>query len=344
MRRGLRRLALAWCLVCLVVGPGLAGAQAGGPLLQTEAIDPDNVALRANVSEDGNATWAIEYSVRLDDENETAAFEDLQSDIAANESKYSAQFERRMRTPVDAAENATGREMAIRNVSVTTERRQIPQQFGVVRYSFEWVGFAAVDGDRLVVGDALEGMFLNENARLVVSWPDDYEVRELRPDPDNSGDTSATWFGPREFGRDEPHVVVGPPRLFPTSGWSLGFVAIVVAGLGAGLWYRNRLPPLPSTVGAERSDSDAADEPSDVEEDGASEDRPRELLSPEERVVSLLEERGGRMRQQEVVSELDWTAARTSQVVGELREQGTVETFRLGRENVLTFPDDEDTE
>jgi len=47
------------------------------------------------------------------------------------------------------------------------------------------------------------------------------------------------------------------------------------------------------------------------------------------------------MRQQEVVAETGWTEAKTSQVVGEMREAGTIETFRLGRENVLKLADED---
>ncbi|KPN29780.1 hypothetical protein SY89_00498 [Halolamina pelagica] len=58
--------------------------------------------------------------------------------------------------------------------------------------------------------------------------------------------------------------------------------------------------------------------------------------------MRLLERNGGRMKQKAVTEELDWSAARTSQVVGDLRDAGKVESFRLGRENVLKFPNDED--
>ena len=68
---------------------------------------------------------------------------------------------------------------------------------------------------------------------------------------------------------------------------------------------------------------------------------PPELLSNEERVLQLLEQRGGRIKQQDVVSELDWTEAKTSQVVGDLREDDEIEVFRIGRENVLSLPDNE---
>jgi len=68
---------------------------------------------------------------------------------------------------------------------------------------------------------------------------------------------------------------------------------------------------------------------------------PPELLSNEERVLRLLEDRGGRIKQQEVVSELEWTEAKTSQVVSGLREDGAIDVFRIGRENVLALPEDD---
>jgi len=75
---------------------------------------------------------------------------------------------------------------------------------------------------------------------------------------------------------------------------------------------------------------------------GDSDGPPAELLSNEERVLRLLEENGGRMKQQQVVQELDWTDAKTSQVVGTLREQDDVEVYRIGRENVLALPGETD--
>lgn len=69
---------------------------------------------------------------------------------------------------------------------------------------------------------------------------------------------------------------------------------------------------------------------------------PPELLSNEERVMRLLEQRGGRIKQQEVVSELEWTEAKTSQVVTSLREDDEIDVFRVGRENVLALPDEDE--
>jgi uncharacterized membrane protein len=41
-----------------------------------------------------------------------------------------------------------------------------------------------------------------------------------------------------------------------------------------------------------------------------------------------------------VVEKLDCSEATVSRVVGTLREEGRIETFRLGNENVLSLPEE----
>jgi hypothetical protein len=68
------------------------------------------------------------------------------------------------------------------------------------------------------------------------------------------------------------------------------------------------------------------------------EEPPAELLSDEERVVRLLEDNGGRMKQQDVEEALDWSQTKTSNVVNDLQDEGTIEVYRLGNENTLALP------
>jgi len=307
-------------------------------------VDADAVVLDVGLAPDGDAAWSIRYRVRLDDENETAAFDSLEEDVARNRSAYASRFGERMERTVGAAENATGREMTIRNVSVRTERQEIPQRYGVLVYEFEWTNFAVVDGDTIRAGDAIGGLFLSDSTALSVTWPAGYGMQTADPTPDDAGSTAATWRGPRDFTADQPRLVVstavpttgsgggdGAPgdgdsggRLSTTS-LALAGLAVLAVVLGAGFWWRGRAP----------------DEPAPAEPASAT-DPPDELLSNEERVLRLLEQHGGRMKQQQVVEELGWTDAKTSQVVGELRESGRVDVFRLGRENVIDLPDGDD--
>lgn len=326
-------------VVTLVAPTGAVESDASGNA--AAQVDPDSVLLRASLQSDGTADWTVEYRIRLDDENATAAFESLREDIRANRSEFEAQFADRMRPTVEAGENATGRAMAITDVSVTTSRQTLGQEYGVVTYSFVWTGFARVNGSRLAAGDALAGLFLDSETSLTIEWPATYHVVRVRPSPSETDNRSVTWAGRLNFAADEPVLVVAAgPAPSPTTegtgpvdgggdgGVSTAMLAVaglvIVTALGAAGWLVARRRGQPSGAAAE-SESVAS--------------TPTDLLSNEERVLQLLSDHGGRMKQQRVADELEWTDAKTSQVVSNLREDDEINSFRLGRENVLTLPD-----
>ena len=324
-------LAAALCLAA-AVGAAVGGASAGGGGATADAtqarlqqVTPDTVVLDVRVFENGTAAWQVVYRTRLDDPDTTAAFRSYKADIEDNSTKYSRQFVGRMNSTIRSAEQSTGREMRGTNYSVRAEIREFPQRYGVVVYSFRWHGFAAVSEDRLRIGDSLSGLILNEKTRLLVKWPEGYEATSIQPKPEigyEKRQQAVVWNGPIEFAGNEPQVVLAAPGAggldvpwMPLAA-ATGTLAALGALLAGGWWlYRNR---------TERDD-DADDRP------------PEDLLSNEERVLRLLERRGGRVKQKAIVDELGWTEAKTSQVVGSLREEGEIESFRLGRENVLAL-------
>ncbi|WP_318569362.1 helix-turn-helix transcriptional regulator [Salinigranum marinum] len=393
MSRG-RRVVVVFIAVALLVGGGAASGDVratdhgsggfGATQLGDAGIEPDGVLLGVDLRADGSARWTVEYRVRLNDENTTAAFESLRTDIAANETAYTATFGERMRATARAAENTTGREMGVRNVTIDTARQQLPQEYGVVTYGFEWTGFAATSDDELRAGDALAGLFLDRQTTLLVAWPDGYRPTAVDPSPDERRDDAVVWVGPLDFDTGQPAIVLsaaetktataageggdgddaGPDDGDSAAGESaagepvslLVAVGVVAIGVLAALaWRRSR-----SGGGAEPadgSDGDAGSVAPDSGRDASAEphdsdaetrhggDEPAapwtdELLSNEERVLALLEHNDGRMKQQAIAAELEWSDAKTSQVIGKMRDADTVETFRIGRENVVSFPDD----
>ena len=64
-------------------------------------------------------------------------------------------------------------------------------------------------------------------------------------------------------------------------------------------------------------------------------------MTDAERVREVLEAHDGRMRQAAIADELDWTASKTSRVVSDLVDEGTVEKLKLGRENLIDLVDGE---
>lgn len=322
-----------------------AGAQQG---LAQEQIDADGVLMSASLAPDGHAEWVIEYRIRLATDEEVAAFEDLQTDVRENASLYTSRFAGWMNDTVAAASNATGREMRVENVTVSAEQRALPQEYGVVTYRFRWTGFATVTDREVRAGDALAGFFLDQQTTLEVAWPEGYERQAVAPSPDDAGDRSVRWHGAREFGPDEPSVVVAPAGSGSTvvgSGLLAAggvLAAIILAALFVATRRRGALGAIPG-LGLGGTRDAGADGAARSQTAGASDtddEPPSDLLSNEEQVLQLLDGEGGRLKQQQIAARLDWTAAKTSQVIGDMREEDAVETFRLGRENVVTLPDE----
>jgi len=352
--------------------PG-SGSQSvsGAVFVQQDAVAADEIRITVALYEDGSATWSLGFWRVLDDDDSRAAFDSLRSDIESDPENYTTEFADRIERTVDAASNATGREMAVDNVTVTTDRQSLAREYGVVRYRFEWAGFAAVDGEDLYAGDAVDRLYLDDNTRLLMGWPEGYDIQSVTPAPDDRRETAVLWRGSNtEFISGEPRVVVTPAGL--GAGTLAGILGLIAVLTGTGGWLLRRRSADEAAQPAEESDAGAVSEEDEpVDEDSTGEDQTTEpesvaeppaeqstdestegaagidlepdsaLLSNEEQVMQLLEANGGRMKQQTVVEELGWTDAKTSKVVSGMREEGTIESFRIGRENVLTTPEDD---
>ena len=349
-------------------------ASAGQASLTSGEVDADFVRMAANLDETGDTTWEVRYQQRLDTDDEVQAFEELRDDIEADPDAYLEPFEERMERLVESAAAATDREMAIEYVTIETNRETQPlTEFGIVTYRFEWQGFATVEEESIRAGDAIDSLFIDDDEQLQFGWPAGYALESVTPEPTRTEETRVTWDGRLDFETGEPRVVVrtdpsvtdeddrdddpmdgdersdepddstavgdgiGSPML-------LGALALaVIAALAAVGFFRLRSTE--TTVGElvtgertgeqNREEKEAVGSGGETGEGGPSPD----LLSNEERVLALVEEHGGRVKQQRVTEELGWSAARTSQIVGDLRDAGTLESFRLGRENVLTLPE-----
>jgi hypothetical protein len=351
---------------------GIESAISDEPVLQYQQLNTSapETDLRIDVRANGSAVWTVQYRFRLNSANETAAFGQLRADIASNPSPYRERFRQRMAGAVASAERTTGREMAIENVSVRTTRDGTT---GIVTYEFVWRNFAASDGDRLRIGDALTGLSFDNGTQVMISWPDDYEATTVQPAPAERRPNAVIWVGPTEFTGSEPVVELirsdstttgtgfgaeGGSNEAPASGnelplWGIAIVALllVVVGLLGIVFVQRRQTDgsAPAAVATDpTADQEISDEttaptstdnenPPETENDGRP---PLDLLSNEEQVVEVLKRSGGRAKQQQIVETLGWTDTKTSSVVRELRENGTIDGFRLGRENVLRLPEE----
>ncbi|MFC7231704.1 helix-turn-helix transcriptional regulator [Saliphagus sp. GCM10025308] len=336
---------------------GTTANETGNESVITGATPPgyDELTIEVTVHENGSATWTLEYRYRLDgDENATDRWESVRSTLEAENETYLENVETNWSERVDAAATETGRDMTASGYRVSLEETSTPQETGYVRVQFLWEEFASVElNHRIRIGDAFGHLELDDRTQLIVTWPADFSAQTIEPFPNDRREQAAIWNGDEtDFLEDEPFIELmvqtsesSPPEpddqsSLPLS-WlaALGLLVLAIVAVVGWLTLRNG-DSTDFPIGSWKEQPEP--EPSEPESTPRRQQPtpPDALLSNEERVVRLLEQHGGRMKQQEVVSTLEWTEAKTSQVVSGLREEGTIEAFRIGRENVLTLADE----
>jgi hypothetical protein len=248
---------------------------------------------------------------------------------------------------------------------------------GELRLTFVWTEFLEEDGENLMVGDALttpDGgtwlLSLEEGQTLEVATPEGYTVTGTPGATVPLRDNAVIVEGPRTFGEDERVAIVYAPASTAAPPWTMLTAAIVIGAVliaGSIIGYRRIGGDTPAVAeriagegavdsdGGERTDRERRDDagaPGDPDSatggatagDGAAAEEEEEdlsLLSDEERVERLLEKNGGRMRQADIVAETGWSDAKVSQLLSAMADSGRVEKLRLGRENLISIPDDE---
>jgi len=323
----------------------------------SQELAPENTTFHVQLRPNGDAQWTITETFNLSDANETRAFETTRERFLAGSSDEDLLAE--FRAASDAAARATGREMELRGVSRDYE---VTDGQGRLLLSFNWTNFAAVSGSRLLLRDAFYtpgGTWLSTlepGQSLVISPPQGYV---LTNSPQNSyidnGDLRIDGGPSTTFDRGDLDIVYdsgpSPSTVDPISGGNIplwaGLSLLLIVGLVAALLYLNEQDELPS-VGGSATDSDDGGPPAAETTNGADEaetdDIDVELLSDEERVERLLTQNGGRMKQARIVKETGWSNAKVSQLLSSMDEDDRIDKLRIGRENLISFPDEDVTE
>ncbi|GAA0648479.1 helix-turn-helix transcriptional regulator [Salarchaeum japonicum] len=358
----MRQAALIFALVALLVAPaavsGVAGAQSATP-------EPSGTTVAVHLQADGDARWNVSVRYALSDANETAAFESMLADYknGADVGPTVDVFE----TVVAEQSERVGREMTIRQVERTGAVRESDgNTTGVLTLSFTWTDFGVVENDSLRVADVFDGGWfgsLEDGEELLVYAPDGYSPDTAVPET-GLVNGALQWAGPQSFES-------GPSMTFTESGPSgagvpwlfVAGAAVVALVVGAAVVYvwKDRsirdaiLPDREDATASQSSDAAAGTPPDDAPGDDATdaagatdaeseadEAAAEELLSDEERVERLLEEHGGRMKQAKIVEETRWSNAKVSQLLSSMAEEGRVEKLRIGRENLISLPGEND--
>ena len=297
-------------------------AQAGAPsgADANESVD-EGTTMRISLRKDGDARWEVTARFALRDENETAAFRQLASKYENGETD--AGFTRHTFERV-AERSTAGREMTIRNAERSASLLE-NGTVGTLTLTFTWTNFTRVDGDQVVLGDVFKtesGTWLPElgsGQTLILDGPDGHYVYNSKAPVVNG--TQIRFEGPRTFDTDDLSVTYAPTNppgseTTPGEGWTnlsgispavLLMLVVGIGGASAYAWTQRGNDPV-VTETADAPPSAPPEEPTDEEREtpnddaaDANDDADVKLLSDEERVLRLLRNNDGRMKQADIV-------------------------------------------
>lgn len=146
---------------------------------------------RVFLQPDGDATVEVYTEYDLSNESQRTRFNELVSnETAQNERRVS--FRRRLDLGQVLAESATGRGMAVGDVSLNTTREN---DTGVVRLTALWANLATVDPgtDQLTITAPFGNDRFRVNRTLVVFGPEGFTRTKTTPPPDREVSSVAYW-------------------------------------------------------------------------------------------------------------------------------------------------------
>jgi|GEM_PF-5077168 len=326
-------------------------------IMPATADAPSSTSISVEVLANGDAHWTTTKKIPLNTPDEVAGWD---ATAAASTDSYKVQFETSMKDYVNKISSAIGRPMLVQDVNVAIDRSSPYDAtadsnitYGIIRYDFNWTGFAMASDDSLDIGDAfIDGFILNRDDTIDFILPHGYTITSVSPAYDDIKQTyqpQVMWTGQtqnntedsvRLFSSGEPSITmsIAATPFVSLDWWMLIPIVLMSAALGFGAAYlvidRQKRLPAPARapdVGGQIPVPDAGT----VEPAPSKEFKEGRYMSDEERVVMYLEEAGGQMFQSDLVKKTDFSKSKLSMVLSELKEKGTIIKIKKGKENLI---------
>lgn len=147
-------------------------------------------SLVVSLEDDGTADLLLTLTYDLTTDTERDAFRTLQNDSDAR-TYVRERFRDRMETVAARSENATGREMSVDDATIDVDTTD-DGETGIVKLGVTWRGFAAVEGDGLVVTEPFASGF-EADRKVTLVAPDGYELASATPEPTTAADGRLAW-------------------------------------------------------------------------------------------------------------------------------------------------------
>jgi uncharacterized membrane protein len=268
------------------------------------------------MSNDGSAAWTITQV----------------SDINATIDTWEG-FQQKIFDLVDAAVNATNREMTIEPESIQMETViSWETQAKTTEYRFKWLNFSTTENEKITFGDVFQvsGFFsqLFGDGALQVTYPSNYTVLSVSPTPNNQDDNLQTleWYRTQDFMNGKPSITLnlkaqnGNAVSWPQSTLivAVSAVALVASLIGVYVVRQNKrkakgVPAAATLAGTPLTESS------------------------EEKIIKIIQSSGGSLNQTAIAEQCRFSKAKTSQLLAELERRGVVKRFKKGRDKIVTL-------
>jgi uncharacterized membrane protein len=286
-----------------------------------EAHCQDYIKYQIDVNSDNSATWTI---TQVSDVN--AAIDTWEG------------FQQKILNTVDAAINATNREMTIEPESIQMETViSWETQAKTTEYRFKWLNFSTTENGELSFGDVFQTPeFFSQlygDGALQISYPLNYTVISVSPTPNNQDDDlhALEWYRTQDFITGKPSITLnlkgqsGNKDSWPQSILIAAVSAIAVAASLIGIYV------------VRRNKQKAKDVPT-----AAMLARTALTESAEEKILKVIQSSGGSLNQTAIAEQCRFSKAKTSQLLTELERKGVIKRFKKGRDKIVMLTENQD--
>jgi hypothetical protein len=193
-----------------------------------------------------------------------------------------------------------------------------------IEYIFRWENFSTGENGKIVFGDTLRGNFFSifyGNGELYVTYPPQYSVNSASPQPDEQNNFTQTlhWYRTQDFSTTsditltESNSVNNLPLPILVVAFS-GVLGAMATGFLIFNIRRQRKLNSPKTIEPEPW---------------------KEPQNSEEKILQLLKQSGGGVKQSEICTKLKFSRAKTSLLLAEMEKTNQVRRDKKGKNKIV---------
>jgi uncharacterized membrane protein len=276
----------------------------------------------------------IQYQVQTNNDNSASWSITQVSDINAPIDTWEG-FQQKIFTLIDAAINATNREMTIEPESIQMETViSWETQAKTTEYRFKWLNFSTKESEEIAFGDVFQvPSFFSQlygDGALQITYPSNYTVISVSPTPNKQDDDLQTieWYRTQDFMNGKPSITlslkvqdgneVGWPQNTLIAVVSAIAVAASLVGVGFYMVRRNKQKTKDGSTAATFAGTTL-------------------IESDEEKIIKTIRNSGGILNQTAIAEQCRFSKAKTSQLLASLEQKGVIKRFKKGRDKIVTL-------